>query len=72
MCTGTGGIFLPNTPNSLVELGQPEKARAVLQRMRGTPDVDEEFDSILLADKAVRHLENPWRNIGRCAQATHP
>jgi len=65
-----GGIFLPNTPNSLVELGQPERAKAVLQRVRGTPKVDEEFESIVIADKAVRHLENPWRNIGRCVPET--
>ena len=61
-----GGIFLSNTPNSLVELGQQRKAKSVLQRVRGTPDVDEEFDSIVYADKAVQHLENPWRNITRC------
>ena len=42
-------------------------AKSVLQRVRGTKDVDEEFDSIITADKAVRHLENPWRNIMRCA-----
>ena len=62
-----GGIFLPNTPNSLVELGRADAAKSVLQRVRGTKDVDEEFDSIIIADKAVRHLENPWRNIMRCA-----
>ena len=62
-----GGIFLPNTPNSLVELGRADMAKSVLQRVRGTKDVDEEFDSIIIADKAVRHLENPWRNIMRCA-----
>lgn len=62
-----GGIFLPNTPNSLVELGQVETAKSVLQRVRGTKDVEEEFDSIIIADNAVRHLENPWRNIMRCA-----
>ena len=61
-----GGIFLPNTPNSLVELGRVETAKSVLQRVRGTKDVEEEFDSIIIADKAVRHLENPWRNIMRC------
>ncbi|CAK0787907.1 hypothetical protein CVIRNUC_011129 [Coccomyxa viridis] len=60
-----GGIFLPNTPNSLMELGRADMAKSVLQRVRGTKDVDEEFDSIIIADKAVRHLENPWRNIMR-------
>lgn len=46
-----GGVFLLNTPNSLVELGQHEKAKEVLRRVRGTPDVDTEFKSILIANK---------------------
>ena len=61
----TGGIFLPDTPNSLVERGHVEKGRAVLRRVRGTPDVDVEFQSILIATKAAQHTENPWRSIGR-------
>ena len=62
-----GGIFLPNTPNSLVELGQPEKAKEVLRRVRGTPDVDTEFQSILIANKVMEKMENPWRAIIRRA-----
>ena len=62
-----GGIFLPNTPNSLVELGQPEKAKEVLRRVRGTPDVDTEFQSILIANKVMENMENPWRAIIRRA-----
>ena len=61
-----GGIFLPDTPNSLVERGKVEKGKEVLQRVRGTPDVDAEFRSILVADKMVRNMENPWRAIFRC------
>ncbi len=61
----TGGIFLPDTPNSLVERGHIERGRAVLRRVRGTRDVDVEFSSILIANKAAQHTENPWRSIGR-------
>ncbi|EIE26164.1 general substrate transporter [Coccomyxa subellipsoidea C-169] len=60
-----GGIFLPDTPNSLVERGHIERGRAVLRRVRGTRDVDVEFSSILIANKATQHTENPWRSIGR-------
>ncbi|CAL5224738.1 g7471 [Coccomyxa viridis] len=60
-----GGIFLPNTPNSLVERGNPEKAKAVLRRVRGTKDVDTEFKSILVANKVMENMENPWRAIIR-------
>lgn len=64
-----GGLFLPDTPNSLVERGHIEKGREVLRRVRGTPDVDVEFSSIMIANKAAQHTENPWRSIGRCASS---
>ncbi|BDA50848.1 Sugar transport protein MST4 [Coccomyxa sp. Obi] len=60
-----GGIFLPDTPNSLVERGHVERGREVLRRVRGTPDVDVEFASIMIANKAAQNTENPWRSIGR-------
>ena len=41
-----GGIFLPESPNSLVERGYEEKGRAVLEKLRGTREVDAEFDDI--------------------------
>ena len=60
---------MPNTPNSLVERGNPEKAKAVLRRVRGTKDVDTEFKSILVANKVMENMENPWRAIVRCCPA---
>lgn len=39
----------------------------MLQRVRGTSDVDEELSSIVLANKAQHTIENPWRSIGRCS-----
>ncbi|PKA48294.1 Sugar transport protein 7 [Apostasia shenzhenica] len=38
-----GGLFLPDTPNSLVARGHHSSARAVLEKIRGTPAVDAEF-----------------------------
>ena len=35
-----GGIFLPDSPNSLIERGHKEKGRAVLVSIRGTEEVD--------------------------------
>lgn len=32
-----GGLFLPDSPNSLIERGQFEKGKQVLQRIRGHP-----------------------------------
>ena len=63
MCIG--GLFLPETPNSLVERGYLSEAQSVLQKVRGTKDVDVEFDTIVLANEALKGMENPWRAIFR-------
>ena len=60
-----GGLFLPETPNSLVERGYLSEAKNVLQKVRGTKDVDVEFDTIVLANEALKGMENPWRAIFR-------
>lgn len=62
---GPGGLFLPETPNSLVERGYLREARAVLQQVRGTKDVVAEFDTIVLANEALKGMENPWIAILR-------
>ena len=61
----SGGLFLPETPNSLVERGYLSEAKNVLQKVRGTKDVDVEFDTIVLANEALKGMENPWRAIFR-------
>ncbi|CAL5221511.1 g3716 [Coccomyxa viridis] len=55
-----GGIFLDDTPNSLCERGHPEKARHVLEKIRGTKDVDEEFQDILEKAELAALVKNPW------------
>jgi len=37
-----GSIFLPDTPNSLIDRGKSDQARTMLRRIRGTEDIDEE------------------------------
>eukprot|EP00891_Asterochloris_glomerata_P007570 jgi/Astpho2/7570/Aster-02476 len=58
-----GGLFLPETPNSLVERGHFDKGRQVLRRIRGTQDVDVEFETIVLANEVTKTAANPWRAI---------
>lgn len=62
---GAGGLFLPETPNSLVERGFYEKGKAVLQKVRGTDDVELEYSTIVVANEAVKGSENPWISICR-------
>ena len=48
-----GAVFLPETPNSLVQRGADRgKVRALLQRIRGTDAVDAELDDIVAASGA--------------------
>lgn len=38
--TLAGALWLPDSPNSLIERGRLEQGRAVLERIRGTHDVN--------------------------------
>lgn len=58
-----GSIFLPDTPNSLIERGKQEKARQMLQKIRGTDNVDDEFQDLLEASEVAKQVEHPWKNI---------
>ena len=58
-------FFLPNTPNSMLEKNEPEKARAMLKRIRGVSDkeIEAEFKDLLAASEASKAVKHPWRNI---------
>ncbi|KAI9378391.1 hypothetical protein POPTR_018G085200v4 [Populus trichocarpa] len=58
-----GGIFLPETPNSLVEQGKLEEARRVLEKVRGTTRVDAEFADLVDASNEARAIKHPFRNL---------
>jgi hypothetical protein len=44
-----GGLLLPESPNSLIERGHLKKGRSVLEKLRGTSQVDAEYDDICVA-----------------------
>lgn len=58
-----GAFFLPETPNSILERGNQEKAKKMLQRIRGTNNVEEEFQDLLEASEAAKKVQHPWTNI---------
>lgn len=58
-----GGVFLPETPNSLVEQGKLEEGRRVLEKVRGTSNVDAEFADLIDASNAARSVKHPFRNL---------
>ncbi|KAL0298358.1 UNVERIFIED_CONTAM: Hexose carrier protein HEX6 [Sesamum radiatum] len=55
--------FLPETPNSLVQQGNQEKAKRMLQKIRGTADVEAEFDDLIAANNASKTIKHPFKNI---------
>ncbi|PKI76762.1 sugar transport protein 10-like [Punica granatum] len=58
-----GSLFLPDTPNSIIERGHHEEARRMLQKVRGTENVDHEFRDLVAASEAAKSVDNPWKNI---------
>ncbi|KAL6006129.1 Sugar transport protein 14 [Asimina triloba] len=58
-----GGVCAPETPNSLVEQGRLEEARSVLEKVRGTKNVEAEFADLLDASEAARAIQNPFKNL---------
>ncbi|KAF3453008.1 hypothetical protein FNV43_RR03441 [Rhamnella rubrinervis] len=58
-----GGILLPETPNSLIERGLNEQGRKVLEKIRGTADVNAEFEDMLDASEFANSIKHPFRNI---------
>ncbi|CAN6275878.1 unnamed protein product [Urochloa humidicola] len=62
-----GALFVSDTPSSLVLRGDPDRARASLQRVRGAgADVDAEFSDIArAAEEARRSEEGAFRRLAR-------
>ena len=58
-----GSLFLPDTPNSIIERGGNDKAKEMLQKIRGTKNVDNEFQDLVDATEAAKKVEHPWRTI---------
>ncbi|KAL2523957.1 Sugar transport protein 1 [Abeliophyllum distichum] len=58
-----GSLVLPETPNSMIERGRQDEAKAKLKRIRGVSNVDEEFNDLVTASEASRMVEHPWRNL---------
>ncbi|KAJ6774874.1 SUGAR TRANSPORT PROTEIN 11 [Salix purpurea] len=49
-----GSFFLPDTPNSILERGHPEESKRMLQKIRGTDNVEAEFQDLVDATEAAK------------------
>lgn len=58
-----GALMVVDTPNSLIERGHAEEGKAVLKRIRGTDNVDDEFNEIVEASRIAQQVKHPFRNL---------
>ncbi|KAI8473760.1 MAG: hexose transporter [Monoraphidium minutum] len=58
-----GAAALPETPNCLAARGEGPAARAALERLRGTGEVDAEFDDIMAAARMCGSTRGEWRAL---------
>ena len=58
-----GSIFLVETPNSLIERGHLEDGKQVLRKIRGTNNVDAEFNELVQASRIAAQVKHPFRNL---------
>ncbi|XP_068635664.1 hexose carrier protein HEX6-like [Aristolochia californica] len=61
-----GALFLPETPNSLIQQDDNHhKALKMLQKVRGTEDVQAELEDLIKANAVAKTVKHPFRNIFR-------
>ncbi|KAH7854241.1 hypothetical protein Vadar_011647 [Vaccinium darrowii] len=59
-----GALFLPETPNSLIQRNtHPQAAKSMLQRIRGTQDVQSELDDLIKAGEISKTIKHPFKTI---------
>ncbi|KAG0476405.1 hypothetical protein HPP92_012823 [Vanilla planifolia] len=58
-----GALVLPDTPNSLLERGHENAARTMLRKVRGTDDIDAEFEELVIASNDAKIVHHPWKSI---------
>ena len=58
-----GSTWMPDSPSSLVQRQHLDEALCVLQRIRGTHDVQDELDDIIKAVETSKSAQRPWRDI---------
>ncbi|KAL0926643.1 hypothetical protein M5K25_002881 [Dendrobium thyrsiflorum] len=58
-----GSLFLPDTPNSLIQRGHQKQALNMLRKIRGTDDIHQEYADLQAASEESKTVQHPWRNI---------
>ncbi|OWM69832.1 sugar transport protein 8-like [Punica granatum] len=58
-----GSIAICETPTSLIEQQKLDEGKAILKKIRGTDNVDAEYESIMAACEIARQVKDPFRKL---------
>ncbi|XP_062108380.1 sugar transport protein 13-like [Humulus lupulus] len=58
-----GALLVVDTPNSLIERGHLEKGKEVLRKIRGTDNIEPEFNELVEASRIAKAVKHPFRNL---------
>ncbi|XVE81587.1 hypothetical protein DITRI_Ditri15bG0076800 [Diplodiscus trichospermus] len=58
-----GALLVVDSPNSLIERGHLEQGKAVLRRIRGTDNIEPEFEELVEASRLAKQVKHPFRNL---------
>ncbi|KAG0568535.1 hypothetical protein KC19_6G026600 [Ceratodon purpureus] len=58
-----GGIFCPETPNSLIERNLKEEGKSILRKIRGVENIDTEYEDIVEATNMANQVTNPYKTL---------
>lgn len=58
-----GAHFMVDTPNSLIERGRIEEGKSTLKKIRGTNNVELEFNEIVEASRIAHDVKHPFRSL---------
>ncbi|XP_044955383.1 sugar transport protein MST4-like [Hordeum vulgare subsp. vulgare] len=58
-----GALFMVDTPNSLIERGHLVEGKVVLKKIRGTNNVESEFNEIVEASRIAHDVKHPFCSL---------
>jgi MFS transporter, SP family, sugar:H+ symporter len=58
-----GSLVIPETPTSLIECGEEKQGHATLKKIRGTENVEAEYQEIVHACEVANKVKHPFRNL---------
>ncbi|KAI3888456.1 hypothetical protein MKW92_019777 [Papaver armeniacum] len=58
-----GSFVIPETPTSLIERGQLQNGRTILEKIRRTEEIQDEYNQIVHASELAHQVKNPFKKL---------